>query len=495
MNDITLKIAGKTCSLGISRLYIQQQINEIPTARLELQIPTDSSDGKEQVAAASMATGAELSLALDNKTLFSGYLTSKRIILSGKIWSIHLEARHLLQNLAFLPASRVFREQNDAKILDQLFRRAGIIMTDNTTDQLVTHHDQMVQFRVSDWQFIRCRLFASNCWLVPDAASNGVTVSLLAEPHAVSHQLERYAQQNRYSLYDIDLTFDNRFTPDSLSLQGWDISRQELSAVQSSRAVDFRPWKAIQHPTSSHPRDYQLAFSTLPESAPATLARSWINHQQLTGVQGRIVLEGSLDFKPAQSISLSQFGEGLDGTAILTGVNQRYDTAKGWRSELQIGMMESFLPQSLPPVQSLHIATVASFTADPQGLERIPISLPALNLPGEHIFARLGKPWASKASGFCFYPEPGDEVIVGFIESDPRYPVIIDSLHNPKNTAPIALVKENNIKGLVINSDDATGQLLFNTSDNTFTIAADKLSLTGKNNVEITGASINMKKE
>lgn len=497
-NNITLTVAGKVCSLGINRLQIQQQINEIPTARLELQIPIDSNgrgDSEAQNAAASLATGADLTIALDNKTLFSGYLTSKRILLRGKIWSIRLEARHLLQKLAFFPSSRVFREQDDATILNLLFQQAGVKLTRKTTTQLTTRHDQMVQFRVSDWQFIRSRLFATNCWLVPDAAGNGVTVAPLAEPLAVSHTLENDAQQSGYSLYDIDLTFDNRFTPDSLILQGWDITRQELSVAQKSSADGFRPWKTTEHPGSSQTRNYQLAFSTIPESAPATLARSWINHQQLTGVQGRIVLEGSRDFQPAESISLSQFGAGLDGTAILTGVTQRFDTVEGWRSELLIGGMESFLPQSLPPVQSLHIATVASFTADPQGLERIPISLPALNLPGEHIFARLGKPWASKASGFCFYPEPGDEVIVGFIESDPRYPVIIDSLHNPKNTAPIAPGKENNIKGLVINSGDATEQLLFNTEDNTFTITADALSLTGKNKVEITGASINMKKE
>lgn len=530
MNDITLTVAGQVCSLGLIRLRVQQQINEIPVAQLELQIPTDSNGSSEKLAhqeAAALNTGSDVTIMLDNTTLFSGYLTSKRIMLRGKAWSIRLEARHLLQKLAFFPGSRVFRQQDDATILNMLLQQAGVKMTRTATSQLATRHDQMVQFRVSDWQFIRSRLFATNCWLIPDAASNGVTVSPLAEPSVVSHQLENYAQQSGYSLYDIDLTFDSRFTPDSLSLQGWDITQQQLSAVQKSNASSFQPWKAGQPVAPSQPRNYQLTFSTLPESAPATLALSWINHQQLTGVQGRIVLEGTRDFQLAESISLSQFGAGLDGTAILTGVNQLFDTVEGWRSELLTGMA-SFLTQSIPAVQSLHIATVASFTADPQGLERIPISLPALNLPGEYIFARLGKPWASKASGFCFYPEPGDEVIVGFIESDPRYPVIIDSLHNPKNTAPISPDKENNIKGLIVSKGDYTEQLLINTQEKNLTLAAgttnfaiaadkniemtapetlnlsaksisyeasDTLSLTGKSKVEITGSSINMKKQ
>lgn len=497
MNDITLKIAGKLCSLGISRLRVQQQINEIPMAQLELQIPTDSNgngDTEAKNTVASLITGSDVTISLDNRTLFSGYLTSKRIMLRGKTWSVRLEARHLLQKLAFFPASRVFREQDDATILNTLFQQSGVKMTRRTTTELAARHDQMVQFRVSDWQFIRSRLFASNCWLIPDVASTGVTISPLSEPLTVSHQLENYARKSGYSLYDIDLTFDNRFTPDSLSLQGWDITQQQLSAVQKSHADSFRPWKGDKQTSGSDPRNYQLAFSAIPESVPSTLARSWINHQQLTGVQGRILLEGTRDFHLAESVSLSQFGAGLDGTAILTGVNQLFDTVEGWRSELLIGMA-SALAQSIPSVQSLHIATVMPFSADPQGLERLPIALPALNLPGEYIFARLGKPWASKASGFCFYPAPGDEVIVGFIESDPRYPVIIDSLHNPKNIAPISPDKENKIKGLVMNSGESTEQLVFNTEDNTFSITADTLSLTGKKSVEITGSSINMKKE
>ncbi|MHA0273211.1 phage baseplate assembly protein V [Enterobacter ludwigii] len=497
MNDITLKISGQICSLNISWLRIQQQINEIPTARLELLLPTDSKGSRDREAknsAARLITGSDVTILLKGRTLFRGSLTSKRIALHAKTWSIHLEARHLLQKLAFFPHSRIFRQQDEATILNSLLWRAGVKITYKATTQLSIRHDQMVQFRVTDWLFMLNRLFASNCWLVPDAGSNYVTVAPLSEPTVVSHRLENDAPRNGYTLYDMDLTFDNRFTPDSLSLQGWEITRQQLSVEQKSHAMEFRPWKTTELTASLEKRDYQLAFSTMPEPSLEPLARSWLNHLQLTGVHGRILLDGTLDFKLGESISLNEFGAGLDGTAILTGTNQQFDPDNGWRTELLIGMTD-FISQSIPSEQSLHIATVVEFTPDPQGLGRIAISLPALNLPGEHIFARLGKPWASKSSGFCFYPEPGDEVIIGFIENDPRYPVIIDSVHNPKNMAPIVLDKENNLKGLVVNDGDHIEQLLFNTKDNSFTLSADTLSLTGENKLEITSASINMKKK
>ncbi|ROP62295.1 uncharacterized protein involved in type VI secretion and phage assembly [Enterobacter sp. BIGb0383] len=526
MNEIVLKIGGKVCSLGISRLRVAQQINAIPSARLELQIPTDSKDTLAQSAVADISPGAAVLIELDGTPLFSGTLTQKRLLLRGKLWSVRLEARHVLQKLAFYPHSRVFRQQDDGTILNALFQQAGVKMTRTATPS-ATRHDQMVQFRVSDWQFILSRLFATNSWLLPDAASSSVTVSQIAAPASAAHTLERYAEYSDYTLHEIDLTFDNRFTPDSLSLRGWDVAEQKLGSAQKSGSDTFHPWKAAgQGVTLSRQPDYQLAFSTMPETQLNTLSRSWINHQQLTGVQGRIVLDGTRDFRLGESVKLDKFGAGLDGTAMLTGINQLFNTEDGWRSELLAGLPADFT-DPVPSVQSLHIATVADFTVDPEQLDRIPISLPALNLPGEHIFARLGKPWASKASGFCFYPEPGDEVVVGFIESDPRYPVILDSLHNPKNSAPFPPDAQNLRKELVVSKDDYTAQLQINTEEKTVTLASgnnsltltadqnfqlttpdemtftaksisfqasEKLSASGESQVEITSASINLKK-
>jgi len=523
MSDITLHIAGRACSLGISRLRVTQRINAVPSAQLELQL---SGDSLVQSEASAITTGAGVTITLEGKTLFSGYLTQKRLLLRGKLWSLRLEARHLLQKLVFYPRSRVFRQQDDGAILTTLFQQAGVKLSRSGTIPTI-RHDQMVQFRVSDWQFILSRLFATNCWLLPDAASNGVTVAPLNVPLTAAHTLNHFAEHNDYTLHEIDLTFDNRFTPDSLSLQGWDIAEQKLSPAQKSAADTFPPWKAAgQNPRPSKQPDFELAFSTQPDTSLSTLSRSWINHQQMTGVQGRIVLKGTRDFQPGQSVALEKFGAGLDGTAILTGVDQLFDTAEGWRSELAIGLPGSF-PQPVPTVDSLHIATVVRFTADPQALDRIPISLPALNLPGEHLFARLGKPWASKGSGFCFYPEPGDEVVVGFIENDPRYPVILDSLHNPKNSAPFPPDAQNQRKELVVTKEDYTGMLQINMQEKTVSLvsgdnslalkegesatlttpkamafraesidlqASDTLSVSASNKVDIASKSINLKK-
>ncbi len=522
MSNITLDIAGKPSTLGIRRLRVQQLINEIPLAQLELRIPTDNhgaADNAVQREVSRFSLGARVVIALDNKPLFDGYLVQKKMQLKGKDWSVRLEARHALQKLTFLPHSRVFRQQDDSTVLKGLLQSVGVKLTQKAAAQLSSRHDQLIQFRLSDWQFIRSRLLSTNCWLLPDAAGDTVVIRPLSDGATPSRQLARESRD--YTLYEINLNFDNRFTPDSLSLQGWDIATQKLTPVQKSAAGVFLPWKpeveVAQSSTGS--QDYALAFSMLPEATLQTISSSWLNYQQMTGVQGHIVLAGTRDFAAGESVTLSGFGAGLDGTAILSGVNQLFDTQHGWRSELVIGLPASML-EPAPPVRSLHIGTVASFTADPHYLDRIALHLPALNLPDSLIFARLSKPWASKASGFCFYPEPGDEVVVGFIDSDPRYPIILGAMHNPKNTAPFPPGEKNNLKGVIVSQADQTQALMIDTEektlklmagDNALTLTGEgdiamhtpnalqlqadgNLSVNGKQQVEITSAKINMKK-
>nr|WP_241391071.1 phage baseplate assembly protein V [Serratia proteamaculans]ULG16483.1 Afp8 [Serratia proteamaculans] len=531
MSHITLDIAGQRSALGICRLRVQQLINEIPLAQLELRIPTDNhgaADNAVQREVSRFTLGAHVVIARDKKPLFDGYLVQKKIQLKGKEWSVRLEARHALQKLTFLPHSRVFHQQDDNTVLKGLLRSARVKLTQKAAAQLSSKHDQLIQFRLSDWQFIRSRLLSTNCWLLPDAASDTVEIRPLSDAVTASASRTLARDSRDYTLYEVNLSFDNRFTPDSLSLQGWDIAAQRLTPVQKSTAGAFQPWKSAGKTgqSSTWRQDYALAFSMLPEATLKTLSSSWLNYQQMTGVQGHIVLAGTRDFAPGESITLSGFGAGLDGTAILSGVNQLFDTQNGWRSELTIGLSASML-EPAPPVRSLHIGTVAGFTADPQHLDRIAIHLPALNLPDSRIFARLSKPWASKASGFCFYPEPGDEVVVGFIDSDPRYPIILGAMHNPKNTAPIPPDEKNNRKGLIVSKADQTQALMIDTDqrtlrlmagDNTFTLTGEgdiavstpnalqlqadtlglqadgNLSINSKQQVEITSAKINMKK-
>ena len=93
----------------------------------------------------------------------------------------------------------------------------------------------------------------------------------------------------------------------------------------------------------------------------------------------------------------------------------------------------------LPPIRGLQTGVVKQIDARPGG--RIP-------RPGRRcrssqgdtnsVWARLASLYASNAFGAAFYPEVGDEVIVGFMNEDPRFPVVLGSVYSTKLAAGVS---------------------------------------------------------
>ena len=59
---------------------------------------------------------------------------------------------------------------------------------------------------------------------------------------------------------------------------------------------------------------------------------------------------------------------------------------------------------------------------------------------------------AGKDRGAFFRPEVNDEVVVGFLDDDPRYPIILGTLHSGAKPAPFKATDSNHEKGFVTRS-------------------------------------------
>jgi uncharacterized protein involved in type VI secretion and phage assembly len=71
------------------------------------------------------------------------------------------------------------------------------------------------------------------------------------------------------------------------------------------------------------------------------------------------------------------------------------------------------------------------------------------------VWARVARPDAGKDRGFVFWPEVGDEVVVGFLGDDPRHAIVLGGLHGARNTPPPALdapVDDNPLRAIVSKS-------------------------------------------
>ncbi|RZL44137.1 MAG: hypothetical protein EOP00_21135 [Pedobacter sp.] len=90
---------------------------------------------------------------------------------------------------------------------------------------------------------------------------------------------------------------------------------------------------------------------------------------------------------------------------------------------------------------------IVNNNVDPFAQGRIQITLPSLTTP-IHIWARMGNLYATNHAGVTFIPEIGDEVIVGFLNDDIRYPIILGSLHSSTQQQPITIKEGNTAKAI-----------------------------------------------
>jgi uncharacterized protein involved in type VI secretion and phage assembly len=87
-------------------------------------------------------------------------------------------------------------------------------------------------------------------------------------------------------------------------------------------------------------------------------------------------------------------------------------------------------------VKGVAIAIVTR-NQDDEGQCRVKVRYPWHNNPADSHWARLAMPMSGHERGFVFIPEVDDEVVVAFEREDLRFPVILGSVHNGKDKAPI----------------------------------------------------------
>ncbi len=137
---------------------------------------------------------------------------------------------------------------------------------------------------------------------------------------------------------------------------------------------------------------------------------------------------------------------------------------------------------------------VVTNNKDPDNLGRVKVKFPWLSDTDESYWARIATPMAGKQRGIYFLPEVEDEVLVVFEQGDVRFPYIIGSLWNGKDTPPetnkngkndIRLIKSRS--GHVIRLNDEKGKetieiidknnnnsIKFDTATNTISITSAK---------------------
>jgi uncharacterized protein involved in type VI secretion and phage assembly len=118
-------------------------------------------------------------------------------------------------------------------------------------------------------------------------------------------------------------------------------------------------------------------------------------------------------------------------------------------------------------VHGLQIGVVVQLESDPDGEDRIRVRIPVVDNNDQGIWMRVASLDAGNDRGAFFRPEIGDEVIVGFINDDPRHAVVLGMLNSSAKPAPVTAKDVNHEKGFTTRSKM---HLMFNDDTKTITI-------------------------
>lgn len=485
--------------LQVVSLDTRLSVNQIPSGKVVLSAPGGTTVDLKALSrdAERCEPGTAVIIRIKSVSpevvLFSGIVQQQSYRVQMGRSELTLRLRHPLQRLVATHRNQLFEKMSDKQVLQQLLQDHQIPQGSRMHGLSVVH-PQMVQFDCSDWQFIKARLNANGVWLLPDA-NGGVSViepklsSGTAQHTLYQSQSTAQAGRNEPLIEEACWQFSGMEQPGKLAVTSWDIKQQAMSQSTQGRPFSLGE-EGLDPGRFSMPGQKQWllasSLSLMPDESKA-LADSRYLALQVKGVQARFTLMGATAYQPGETLTLSGFGKHFNGKGIISSVQHKISRGN-WRTIVTLGQdtLRNVDDTLLPTVSGLHVGVVEDYEEDPNSFNRLRVKVPAVG--DKSLWARFSMPYASKDTGLCLYPEPGDEVVLGFFVEDPRYPVILGAMHNPENKAPFAPSKANNKKGLVLGKKDSKRQLLFDIEEGSLSLQYDKDCLNFKSGIELSAS-------
>jgi Rhs element Vgr protein len=467
--NVVVTISSNGTPMGPSyqllSLSVQREVNRIPHAELTLR-DGNASTRKWDISDKSVfEPGAEVEIKLrsgngPDTSVFKGPVmrhsleadrTGSRLVVGMKDAAVKLTGSR---------RSAVYSDQSDSdiakKILGDAKLKAGSIK-DTTANK-----GQVVQYYCTDWDFIVSRADAHGFCVVLDDGEFSIKDLSVTESPAL--KLEWGISE----ILDLDLDADVHHQFAAVESQSWDIKNLQMTSPVSAKSASASQGNldaakiasAVGFSKCSLISPVPLESAELKVWAEGTLAKS-----RAAMLRGRVTIVGTIALKLLDVVEFAGCGSRFNGKALVTGLSHRVNE-NGWVTDVQFGLSpKSFSATEgvidapaaglLPGLLGLQIGIVTDADDDPDKEFRVRVTLPGITTGDAVVWARLCAPDAGKQRGYFFRPEVGDEVLVGFLNNDPRHPIVLGSLFGSNNAPPDDFNKDldkNKFKGIVTKS-------------------------------------------
>lgn len=447
----------------ILHFSITKEVNRIPSVKLVVR-DGDAAQRKFEISNTSVfipGKKIQIDLGLDgnNATAFKGIITrhSLRIKEHGNT-ELSIEAKDESVKMTIGRKNSYYTQLKDSDLMNQLVKNYKTLSSDIKPTKL--KHKEIVQHHITDWDLLLLRAEANGMMVL---VNDGVVK--VAKPDTTATPALQVAYG--FSVMELEAEMDALSQLSKVEAISWDYANQQLFKASATDASQFTQPGNISGAdlsATASPSTYQLHHSGhLFEQE----LQDWVDGQMLKSrmskIRGRVKVTGFQAIKPGDVIKLTGLSDRFNGTAYVTAVRQ--DIVSGsWDTHIQFGMSaerysELYSNISDPPasgligaIQGLQIGKVVQLQNDPDGEFRILVKIPVIDNKAQGTWTRVASLDAGNGRGAFFMPEIGDEVIVGFINNDPRHAIMLGMVHSSQKRSPIQPKDVNHEKGFTTRS-------------------------------------------
>lgn len=445
----------------VQAVVVVKQVNKVATARVLILDGDPAAEDFKASSSDDFVPGGEIEIHAgyhsDETVLFKGIMIRHGIKAhKDKPSVLQVECKDAAVKLTVGRKNAYFYDVTDAEVIEEIASAVGLA-TDVNSDML--SHPDLVQFHALDWDFVVARAEANGCLVVTD---NG---TLRVQPPDLGQEPKLMLTYGG-NVLEFEAVMDARHQLEGVKAYAWDAANQELLELEAAdpgvtppgnvTASDLAGVVGLEALDLRH--GGQLKDKELQAWADARLLKS-----RLAQVRGRVRVQGTSEAGPGDLVELGGVGQRFNGKVFVSAVRHEINT-ENWETDIEFGMPPELFGESpeeiaeagagglLPAVGGLQIGKVTALEGDPDGEYRVQVRIPKINKDDEGVWARVATLDAGDTRGTFFRPEIGDEVILGFLEDDPRNPVILGVLHSSAKPSPIDPTDDNHEKGIVTRS-------------------------------------------
>lgn len=508
--NLTISVNGTEINSAyqVTAVHITKAINRISAATIELLDGDPAQESFTISNSGDFLPGATITISAGYHdamaSVFEGIIIKQSVkARSNESPVLMVECRDKSVKMTIGRNNALFENMTDSDVMGKLIGAHGLQKSVASTSYT---YKELVQYYSTDWDFLLSRADANGLIVVTDAGK----VNVLKPDSSQSPVLQlTYGD----TIYNFSAEVDARTQYPSVTSSAWDSKGQSVLTATSQSQGITPPGNL----SSSTLADV-IGLSTYPLQTAAPLEQSdiqnWANgcytKACFSQVKGHIEFQGNALALPGKIVELSGAGDRFNGNCLVSRV--KHEIASGdWRTTVDIGLNNEWFTETqdniesplasglLPGISGLQTGVVKQINSDPDNAFRVLVTLPLLN--NKAVWARLATFYATSSAGAFFYPETGDEVVLGFFNDDPRYPVILGSLYSGAKSAPYTPDDKNSTKAIVtkggvkVTIDDEKKILtLITPGNNSIVISDDAKSITlsdqNSNKIEMSSSGI-----